>query len=157
MGFSLDLSGAIANIKKGAAKTVRGTTLGIVGRIILRTPVGNPDIWLYFDKSKGAYVDYISARGIPRGYVGGSLRGAWQATLNSPLVGPLQQHIDANGSKTIAKANKVIKDMKIGDTFRLTNALPYARRVEFGWSSQAPQGMVRLSVAETQQILDAQQ
>jgi hypothetical protein len=27
----------------------------------------------------------------------------------------------------------------------LTNALPYARRLEYGWSKQAPSGMVRIS------------
>ena len=31
--------------------------------------------------------------------------------------------------------------------FYITNSLPYARRLEYGWSQQAPQGMVRLTVA----------
>lgn len=30
----------------------------------------------------------------------------------------------------------------------IANALPYAERLEFGWSKQAPQGMVRLTLAE---------
>jgi hypothetical protein len=35
----------------------------------------------------------------------------------------------------------------------MTNALPYARRLEYGWSRQAPYGMVRYSVLEYRRFL----
>lgn len=38
--------------------------------------------------------------------------------------------------------------LQAGGVVLLCNALPYARRLEYGWSKQAPQGMVRLSVQE---------
>lgn len=155
MSFSLDVSKMVSNVENGMLKTMRGTLLGVSGRTIKRTPVGNPEIWLYFDKSKNTYVDYISALGYPRGYVGGRLRAAWQATINTELVGPAPQLIDSNGGKTISKVSKILGQMKIGDTFRLTNPLPYAYSIEFGGSDQAPQGMLRLSIAETQQVLNA--
>jgi hypothetical protein len=35
-----------------------------------------------------------------------------------------------------------------GSIFTLTNNLPYSIRLEYGWSKQAPSGMVRTSIAE---------
>ena len=35
-----------------------------------------------------------------------------------------------------------------GAIIYITNSLPYARRLEYGWSKQAPQGMVRLAVQD---------
>jgi len=40
----------------------------------------------------------------------------------------------------------------LNKTFYLINNLPYIKRLEYGWSKQAPQGMVRLSIAEFQQV-----
>lgn len=36
----------------------------------------------------------------------------------------------------------------------LSNDKPYAHRVEFGWSSQAPEGMLRKSIAEFPKIVN---
>lgn len=41
-------------------------------------------------------------------------------------------------------------------TVYLTNNLPYALRLENGWSDQAPQGMVALSLIDTKVWLDRQ-
>ena len=38
--------------------------------------------------------------------------------------------------------------MPVGGIVYLSNGLPYASRLEYGWSKQAPNGMVRLSVLE---------
>jgi len=35
---------------------------------------------------------------------------------------------------------------KVGDLFILSNGVPYIRRLEHGWSKQAPKGMVLLSI-----------
>lgn len=43
----------------------------------------------------------------------------------------------------------LINSIKVnGQTIYITNSLPYAQRLEYGWSKQAPDGMVRLTVAE---------
>ncbi len=36
----------------------------------------------------------------------------------------------------------------------ITNSQPYAERVEYGWSTQAPEGMLRRSIAEFPSILE---
>jgi len=40
-----------------------------------------------------------------------------------------------------------------GGVVHMTNGLPYARRLEYGWSKQAPYGMVRYSVLEYRRFL----
>jgi len=50
-------------------------------------------------------------------YEPGTLKGSWRATFESPQVATI------------------------------SNETPYALRVEYGWSSQAPEGMLRKSLA----------
>lgn len=48
----------------------------------------------------------------------------------------------------------VVKLLRLGDTIFFTNSLPYAMRLEFGWSGQAPMGVVRITIADWQGIVD---
>lgn len=41
-----------------------------------------------------------------------------------------------------------VPDIALGQTVYLTNSLPYAVRLEHGWSDQAPQGIVAITAAE---------
>jgi len=65
---------------------------------------------------------------------------SWNAALNQPDL--------STGKKSGAGLIPVVNKMKIGDVFYFTNNEPYALRLEFGWSDQAPSGMVRLAVAK---------
>lgn len=108
--------------------------LDLLTKIVYRTPVGNPDLW------KTKYP--------PAGYVGGRARANWQVSLdNEPPAGTVEQE-DAAGGNTIAGGIAQISSARPGGVIWLYNNLPYIVRLEFGWSSQAPAGMVRLSVAE---------
>lgn len=70
----------------------------------------------------------------------GRFKSNWNAALNSP---------DISIDKTEGGGfTSVINSLKIGDKFYFTNNLPYALRLEYGWSDQAPGGMVRLAIAE---------
>jgi hypothetical protein len=65
---------------------------------------------------------------------------SWNASLNVPDLS-----IDRGaGAGLIPIANK----LKIGDVFYFTNNQPYGLRLEYGYSDQAPNGMVRLAVAK---------
>ena len=46
----------------------------------------------------------------------------------------------------LGRSATVLQGWKSGQYIYLTNSMPYARRLEFGWSKQSPSGMVRLSV-----------
>ena len=144
MTFSLDLSKAIEKVKNNKDKIIRGTLIEISNRIIKRTPVGNPSLWA------------PSSLPAPDGYVGGSLRGAWQASKGSPDFTASGRVQESGSGATGAEAVLTASTVSSGDTFYLTNPLPYANRVERGWSTQAPAGMVRITVMEAQRVLDTQ-
>jgi hypothetical protein len=86
----------------------------------------------------------------------GRFRGNWRIAISSPdrttddgaRAGgarkgePLRQAEDAAGKAGALGA-------RWGQTVLITNSLPYALRLENGWSGQAPQGVVRLAVQDT--------
>lgn len=57
---------------------------------------------------------------------------------------------DPSGATAIAATTVALEGWKPGQTIYLLNSLPYIRRLEHGWSQQAPQGMVRLTVQDFQ-------
>lgn len=136
--FSVDMARALANINEDLEKVVKGTFFGLASRIIKRTPVGNPDLWI---------------NPAPPGYVGGTLRGAWQASVNQPNIAQKNSR-DKSGQSTTLEVLQDISSWQPGESLYLTNAQPYAYRVEYGWSTkQRPQGMVRVSMKEIDDIV----
>ena len=47
-----------------------------------------------------------------------------------------------------------MKNTRCENKITLTNNLPYAQRLEYGWSQQAPQGFVRVNVSRFQQLIN---
>lgn len=130
--FSVSLKKAIEKRKGDAEDYVKGTMMGVLSRTVKGTPVGDPDLW---------------ASPPPPGYVGGTLRGAWQISMNAP---DYTRHgtIDQDGSETITKGLQVLTTFKMGQDIYLTNPQPYAVPVEYGHSTQTPPGgMLRLAIA----------
>lgn len=82
----------------------------------------------------------------------GRFRGNWQVSIENIPIGTVNQS-DESGSETIAEIVKVASELKGDQAIYLVNNLPYARRLEYGWSKQAPGGMVRLTVQEFQSII----
>ena len=77
----------------------------------------------------------------------GRARGNWQATIGSPFVGE-------DDSGNIMKAQSVIP-RRAGSVVYLTNNVPYIGSLEYdAHSSQAPAGMVRISVALFEGVLN---
>lgn len=64
----------------------------------------------------------------PPGYVPGTLRASW-----------VMEQYPGNGGLTIT----------------ISNDQPYAERVEYGWSTQAPEGMMRVSAMEWGSIVNS--
>lgn len=81
----------------------------------------------------------------------GRFRANWQASNERPASG------EVNGfSDPVNKVTTYINGAPFANEFTLANNLPYAYKLEFGYSNQAPQGMVRINVARFQSILDEQ-
>jgi len=134
--FSKQINKIIKKTTKNTEKAVSGACLDITKEIIQRTPV---------DK--------------------GRLKGNWIPELNSRPNYSINT-FDKTGSKTIAKAENKTNKIKIGDTYFLVNNLVYAPVVEYGlypkpgrektvdgYSTLAPQGMVRVTIEEVNDIL----
>lgn len=145
MSFSLDLSKAIKNISGDVVRVMRGTLTQLSVNIIKSTPIGNPALWA--PQSLPA----------PEGYVGGTLRGGWNASFGSPdrSMSPGRIETNDSGGQTAVNAAKVASTYDLGETFYLTNPYPHARPVEFGWSSQRPMGMLRVNLMQAQRVMDS--
>lgn len=139
MSFDREFDKAAKEIEDALEKTVRGASIELFGEIVRRTPVGNSSLW---------------ASDPPAGYIGGRLRANWQADINSPPQGEIDTP-DGNGSSTTSRGTSEISKYTLNDkSIWFSNNLPYAERVENGWSSQAPQGMMRTTVKIWQSAID---
>lgn len=117
--FGSDLAKINDEISAKLDAIPRKLSLDIFSRIILRSPVDT-----------------------------GRFRGNWQVQIGSAPAGTLELE-DASGTATIAKAQAATIGLKAGDVVFLANNLPYAQRLEDGWSTQsAPGGMVALGVQQ---------
>lgn len=117
---------AIENLAEMPEKVVRGTLLGLSSRIIEDTPVDT-----------------------------GRLRGNWQASFDAAKSGKISRTQTGPQGSATAEAQQVVGRYQPGQTFYLTNNLPYAAVIEFGGSKvKAPQGMLRKNVAAYQALIN---
>lgn len=86
-----------------------------------------------------------------RGYVGGRFRGNWQVSVSFPVSSALNR-IDPNGSAVIEAGAAALEGFEAGPSIFIMNNLPYALRLENGWSKQAPFGMVAVTVVEFEKL-----
>ena len=93
----------------------------------------------------------------------GRFRGNWQVAIGSAPTGtddaaefPAGDAVDVKGPIYYAKLSggeATLFGAKAGDTIYFANNLPYARRLEEGYSQQAPAGMVALTIQEFQSVV----
>lgn len=89
----------------------------------------------------------------------GRLRSAWNTSIGSPnLAAPAEGLPSYNTSDAVEQVKNAAATSHNNDVVILTNALPYAARIEYeGWShTKAPQGMVRRNVARFRQLLSSE-
>ena len=119
MSFSLDLSRAIKKAKGKQELVVKKVMIEAFSKVVKKSPVDT-----------------------------GRFRGAWIASVGSYSRSP-GDAVDKSGDSTIRKIKQDVLGMDISQRCYLVNALPYAIRIENGWShTQAPQGVVKLTLAE---------
>lgn len=99
------------NLDKKIAKAIRKTAISKFNQVIIQTPVDT-----------------------------GRLRGNWQVSINQPKHNILFEGVP-QGKKIGRTENiesKLSKSIDLKDVLYLTNNLPYAERIENGWSKQRP-------------------
>lgn len=124
MSFALDVSKFVEKAKKNPEKVMRQVSIKLFSAIIKASPVDT-----------------------------GRFRMNWMASGGNPASG-VTDATDKSGN--IATGNATSFVLKAADwrEFTLTNNLPYAQRLEYGWSQQAPAGVVRTNVSRFQQLIN---
>jgi len=116
MSLEKDLATARINFDNWAIELVQGTLFSMTSRIVKESPVDT-----------------------------GRFRNNWFASIGRPITGTTEK-VDRTGASAINRAGKIVEALDKGETFYLANNLPYAQRLEYGYSDQAPAGMLRVNV-----------
>ncbi len=82
----------------------------------------------------------------------GRFRSNWQTSLRRPDT-TITNGIDASVTSQMTSA--VRRYNLSDDSIWFSNNLPYADRIEHGWSEQAPTGMVRTSVKMFKPLIES--
>lgn len=122
--FELAIANFIKKAKKNPELVVRQVTIKLYSQIIMASPVDT-----------------------------GRFRMNWQVSNKTPATGILIAD-DPSGGRAIGRMTAYVTTSKEWENFCFTNNLPYAERLEYGWSQQAPQGMVRVTVSRFQRLLN---
>ena len=178
--FALSLAEFAAQATEAIDTSLREIIIEVGNSLIRMSPVGNPEIWAQnavatqYNKAVDEHnttlrsdpanltkagrlrpgrkvhdgMDIVA----PEGYVGGRFRGNWMFSIGAPDSATTEE-IDPSGAKSTARITAGTIEFKAGDTCYITNSLGYAIPLEFGHSTQAPGGMVRVTVARFQQIV----
>lgn len=124
MSFALDVSKFVEKAKKNPEKVMRQVSIKLFSAIIKASPVDT-----------------------------GRFRMNWMASGGTPAFGTTDA-TDKSGNAAIGNATSFVLNATDWSDFTLTNNLPYAQRLEYGWSQQAPQGFVRVNVGRFQNLID---
>ncbi|ASM07355.1 hypothetical protein [Serratia marcescens] len=181
--FMVAINAFVDKAKANQAQVVRATGIRILAQLVQMSPVGNPELWevnttakTYNDavfehnetqrqdpgnltptgrlKKRARVSDSMDIKA-PAGYTGGRFRGNWQVGLEAAPQGETGQ-ADKSGGKTLAAGTLVIERFRVGmQAVYFTNNVPYAYPLEFGHSTQAPGGMVRITAADFQRHFQA--
>ncbi len=129
----VDFSKAVAKFVKETKLSSRKATTEIFRELTMtitfRTPIGDPTLW---------------ANPAPPGYIPGTLINSWFSTIGN-ITSSRPRTPDSFAKDTFADIDQ-IAPLVYGNVGYFVNPAPHAIPNEFGHSSQAPQGMVRLSV-----------
>lgn len=126
MSFTVDLT-KFANATVGQMRVVpRKIALDILRRLVMRTPVDT-----------------------------GRARGNWQVSVGSPAQTAVDA-TDKGGGATIEAAVPTVEGWDASKVaIFLMNNVPYISALEDGHSDQAPSGMVKITLAEFDAIVDS--
>lgn len=111
-------------------KIVRKVSLEILKSVVFKSPV---------DTGRFRSNWQVSIGSVPSGTVG--YQGTETIGERAGSKGPVYE-------ATVAKSKGTADSAKAGDVIYIANNLPYAVRLEEGYSGQAPAGMVTLTVQE---------
>ena len=128
--FALQVSEFAKLAERNANLIVRKVAIDIFARVVMRTPVDS-----------------------------GRARGNWQINVGAAPSGAIartdkQEKGSPPGPALASAALAAVATFEAGPDIYIVNNLPYINRLEYeGYSTQAPAGMVRVTVAEYQGLI----
>ena len=122
--FTLDVRAFCEKAKKNPETVMRAVSIKLFSAVIKASPVRS-----------------------------GRFRMNWQPGGPVAATG-LIAGVDPTGNKALASVTTFITNSPVWQEFTLANNLPYAQRLEYGYSNQAPSGMVRVNVLRFQQLIN---
>lgn len=125
MSFRQDMRRFEAKVAGQSEQVIRNSAAALFARIVTSTP---------FDE--------------------GAARGNWQVGIGSAPSGVTDDK-DPGGEATISAGQLKTASFTLADKLFYANNLPYIRRLEKGWSGQAPSGMVAANVEDWDRIVDS--
>ena len=117
--FTLDIAKFVKKAKINQEVAARKITFELFSRVIMKSPVDT-----------------------------GRFRGNWFTQIGSVSSSVNHKLLDKSGGAALNQAGAVSAKIKAGDVVYMANNLPYAGRLEYGYSQQAPAGMVRVSIKQ---------
>lgn len=123
MGFTEDLKKICDRAGDKAELVVRRAALDIGGQLVDRSPVDT-----------------------------GRFKNNWQTGIGG-IDKSTSAAADLGGAGAMARLAAQVAAWKPGQSIFVSNSLPYAYRLETGWSKQAPSGIVRLTVQNFEQAV----
>lgn len=180
--FALRVRELAEAMKADMNKVVRSISIDLLSSVVKLSPVGNPELWaanahaMYARETHNLWVDAANASLKPgekrerhmgrrrlkqtyklragQGYVGGRFKSNWVVSRNGPSD-EIRDAIDASGALSVAIGTNLLQQARAGDVIWIQNSLPYSVRLEYGWSTQAPAGMVRVTAVRFREFIDA--
>lgn len=128
------LEASVGRMRAGLDTVARRIVIEVGSRLVLRSPVGNPNLWISLP---------------PPGYAGGAFRRNWQHKFGSAPTGELE----GTGNVALGEMVSSVGNSPAAGVHYIANNLPYAMALENGHSTQAPQGMVGLTALEFPEIV----
>lgn len=176
--FLQSINAFVDETKTHSELVVKKACIEVLQDIIRMSPVGRPELWAInqtavayntavsdYNSSLRDNPDNLTKNGrLKRGlkindsmdikkranYSGGRFRGNWQITFDKPATGKINR-IDPSGADTLREGIAQIGEFNCAvKSVYFTNNLPYSVKLEFGHSTQAPNGIVRVAALNAQ-------
>lgn len=82
----------------------------------------------------------------------GHARGGWRTGVGFPEMGG-SGRLDPSGQTVSREIQEVCMRATVRDVLFFVNTVEYIEALEYGWSGQAPEGMVRINVARVRSMV----
>lgn len=128
VSFSKQMRKAADKIGKKIENVAEFSVIALFRDVTFRSPIGDPALW---------------QNQAPANYVPGTFINSWNTSIGASS--PVIRQPDTFAKDTFAQIQAIVPK-GIGQIIRFENPTPYAFPLEFGHSSQAPAGVVRIAV-----------